>query len=182
MWPVVARLIEEGRPLRSVDIERHRDLQRRHEIVSTPTFVFLKNGEEVHRHVGILTEEQLLELCDSHLAERQNSGAKSKSIEETLGVGLTALDENPRELRGGPYRGGLRISSVAEGSPAEQAGLKRGDVLVGLDRWETTAAADVTFVLEQPDRKSEDSIKFYVVRDGETMFGRLEIDRSHLSL
>lgn len=176
MWPIVARRIEEGLPFKSVDIDRDQELRTGYKITSTPTFVFLKDGEEVHRHVGILTDEQLVELCRSHLSERRDSGSVFDSIEKALGLQFVPLGENPSELKGGNYRGGLKISSVAPGSPTEQAGLQRGDVLVGLDRWETIEPDDVTFVISRLDLKNHATLKFYVVRDGETLFGHLELE------
>lgn len=51
-----------------------------------------------------------------------------------LGIGLqaVAIPENLRERIGVPSRSGLMLLSVEEGSPAEQAGLQLGDILVSL--------------------------------------------------
>jgi serine protease Do len=62
--------------------------------------------------------------------------------------------------------GGLALTEVAPGSVAANAGLVRGDVLVGLHQWETLTADNVAFVLNHKDLASFLPLKFYVARDG----------------
>jgi S1-C subfamily serine protease len=47
--------------------------------------------------------------------------------------GMWRLDEIPMPLPGGPERPGVMVISVAEGSPAADAGLEHGDLVVSLD-------------------------------------------------
>lgn len=74
------------------------------------------------------------------------------------------------------YRGGIRITAVISNTPAKKAGIKAGDVLVGLATWETTSLADLAFVLKKFTESSDkDSVKFFVMRNGETMTGQMSI-------
>lgn len=74
------------------------------------------------------------------------------------------------------YRGGIRITSVVPNSPADKAGIEAGDILVGLETWETTSLADLAFVLKKlTESFDKDSVKFFVMRKGETMTGEMSI-------
>ena len=75
-----------------------------------------------------------------------------------------------------PYRGGLKITAVRPGSPAAQVGMRRDDVLVGLHVWETLSLKDVAYVFEHSALDDMNQLKFYIVRDGDAMFGHLPLE------
>lgn len=77
------------------------------------------------------------------------------------------------------YRGGFAIRDVREGSPASAAGIRKGDILVGIHKWEMLSSENVGFVLKQVDEgRVQSPLKFYVVRDGETMTGEIDLTGS----
>ncbi len=78
-------------------------------------------------------------------------------------------------MAGSRYRGGMRILKVRPQSPAAVNGMRRGDVLVGLHIWETITAENVSYVLEHPRFTTFNPLKFYILRDGDTLFGHLQI-------
>jgi S1-C subfamily serine protease len=57
--PTVARLERDGFPIRSVDVDRNRDLAQRFNVTAMPTFVLIVDGKEVDRHEGIMSESEL---------------------------------------------------------------------------------------------------------------------------
>jgi len=65
-------------------------------------------------------------------------------------------------------RGGLYVQSVLPGSPAAQASIQKGDILVGMNvgsrHWETIRADNILYVLRQPEAVQTQSALFYVVR------------------
>ena len=73
------------------------------------------------------------------------------------------------------YRGGLRVTGVRAGSPAQRRGIQNGDILVGLHVWETITLDNVAFVLSRPELGQLSPIKFYVLRAGQTLYGYLEV-------
>ncbi|MCA9030366.1 MAG: trypsin-like peptidase domain-containing protein [Planctomycetaceae bacterium] len=79
------------------------------------------------------------------------------------------------ELKDTNFRGGLRITEIIPGGPAEKAGIREGDILVGLHVYETLSHSNVMYVLEQYDFESEDGLKFYLLRNGETVYGNLKL-------
>jgi serine protease Do len=50
------------------------------------------------------------------------------------------------------------------------------DVLVGLHVWSTVSEQDVSFVIQNPQRTDFSPVKFYILRNGETLFGYLNLD------
>jgi serine protease Do len=85
------------------------------------------------------------------------------------------LGETHAELGhvGATLRGGLLIMEVNTESPAGKAGLKAGDILVGLHQWETVSIDNVAYVLKHPDLATFYPMRFYVVRNGQIHKGWL---------
>ncbi|TWT79913.1 putative periplasmic serine endoprotease DegP-like precursor [Planctomycetes bacterium CA13] len=73
------------------------------------------------------------------------------------------------------YRGGLYITSVRSGSPADQQGISAGDVLLGIHGWQTASLSDLAGILEHPEMQRGPRAKFYIVRKEQTLFGHLQI-------
>jgi serine protease Do len=73
------------------------------------------------------------------------------------------------------YRGGLYISAVRPGSPAEQQGILTGDVMLGIHGWQTASMKDLAGILEHPDIQRGPRAKFYLVRREQTLFGHIEL-------
>ena len=65
-------------------------------------------------------------------------------------------------------RGGLYVQSVLQGSPADQAAIQKGDILVGMNvgerHWETIRPDNILYVLRQPEVAQTQSALIYVVR------------------
>lgn len=104
--------------------------------------------------------------------------AAAESLEDRswslLGVKLNPLADKS-QLTGQPYRGGMQVLEVRAQSPAATNGIRPGDVLVGLHHWETVNEDNVEYVLTNPQLRSLSPLKFYIVRNGETLFGHFRI-------
>jgi serine protease Do len=65
-------------------------------------------------------------------------------------------------------RGGLYVQAVSPGSPAAQALIQKGDILVGINvgtrHWETIRADNILYVLRQPEAAQTGTALLYVVR------------------
>ncbi len=86
--------------------------------------------------------------------------ATSPSSSSSSGYGPyfgTIPDMTPRDF-------GLRITGVREGSPAEKAGLRAGDVIVEFDGREVSDIYAYTYALR--DKKPGDEVRVVVERDG----------------
>lgn len=74
------------------------------------------------------------------------------------------------------YRGGIRITSVLADSSAQKAGIKSGDILVGIGVWETVSQENLAFVFDKVFNSSDKNpVKFYILRKGETIWGHIDI-------
>ena len=95
-------------------------------------------------------------------------GVRAKPVAETM---MRRLNTRMRTK----YRGGLYITAVRPGSPAEQQGMLPGDVLLGIHGWQTASMNDLAGILEHPDIQRGPRAKFYLVRREQTLFGHMEL-------
>lgn len=62
MKPVVRQLQDEGFDIRTVDADKHQDKAIRYGIGAVPTFVLIRDGEEVRRTSGYMSAEELKQI------------------------------------------------------------------------------------------------------------------------
>ncbi len=79
-------------------------------------------------------------------------------------------------------RGGLYVQAVLPGSPAAEAAIQKGDILLGMKvgsrHWETIRPDNILYVLRQPETVSTQSALFYVVRKNEVQPRRISLGGS----
>ncbi|MBD3348495.1 MAG: PDZ domain-containing protein [Candidatus Eisenbacteria bacterium] len=81
-----------------------------------------------------------------------------------LGVSIQDLDADTREAKEiGSDVSGVFVASVYEGSPAEEAGIESGDVIIRLGSEETGSVDDLIDAID--DRKPGDDVEIEVLRD-----------------
>ena len=87
---------------------------------------------------------------------------------------------SPRQFQalGSRYRGGLRVSEVRSGGPGARQGIREGDVLVGMHIWETVSPENVSYILNRDDLDEIGPLKFYILRNQETLYGHLRVSTS----
>lgn len=86
--------------------------------------------------------------------------------------------ENQFPMAGLPYQGGMKVTAVRPQSQADVNGIRPGDILVGLHIWETVSNENIEYVLNHPQLQTLGPLKFYIVRDGGTLFGHFRMDPS----
>ena len=95
---------------------------------------------------------------------------------EMLGLRLTTIDERDRELIAGRYRGGMKVSLVRSGSAAARFGIRNGDVLLGLNSYETLNADSLKFILDDSHIQRNGVMPFRIIRQGiGPMEGRMDV-------
>lgn len=87
-------------------------------------------------------------------------------------VGLTLTDEIARYYSL-PVGHGVIVTKVAEGSPAEFAGMTEGDIILEVDNLETRSIEDL--VREIRKRKVGDKIRVFALRNGREHFFELKL-------
>ncbi|TWU36016.1 trypsin-like peptidase domain-containing protein [Novipirellula artificiosorum] len=73
------------------------------------------------------------------------------------------------------YRGGLYITAVRPGSPADQQSIVPGDVMIGIHGWQTSNLADLAEIFDHPDMQRGPRAKFFIVRQEQTLFGHMQL-------
>jgi len=100
-----------------------------------------------------------------------NNAVRSEKPWDSLGMRLLPLAKGDNRLTGLPYTGGMMVTEVRKESPASQSGIRKGDILVGLSSYETVKENDVNYVLSHADNRGASPLKFYIVRERDTLFG-----------
>jgi serine protease Do len=88
-----------------------------------------------------------------------------------LGVKLNPVGAEMVAKANPQLHGGLLVTDVLVGSAAANAGIQKGDILVGLHLWETLNADNVAYVLNHKDFATFQPLQFYLSRDGKLRNG-----------
>jgi serine protease Do len=135
-------------------------------------------GERValrYRH-GTMVKTAELPLETGRVAAIEQTGnAASDMAWRKLGLRLRPVGSDSVARSYPQFRGGLSVTDVRSDSPAERAGVQRGDILVGLHKFEMLSNDHVHFVLNHPDAATFQPLKFYVLRGTELQSGKLQL-------
>ncbi len=89
---------------------------------------------------------------------------EKKAVKPFLGIVTSNIDEETREALDYKGKTGILITEVVEGTGAEKAGLKHGDILIEMEGKEITEVGQPGKIISE--MKPGDKIKFVVIRDG----------------
>ena len=93
---------------------------------------------------------------------------------ELPGLMLASVDGEAVARVNRQLHGGLEVVGVDAEGVAARAGIRRGDILVGLHQWETLTVDNVAYVLTHPDLPSLNPLSFHIVRSGQIRRGWLQ--------
>ncbi len=128
-------------------------------------------GEEVD--IEVQRDGQVTELS---IVLAEGAGQRSTVSDlawTTLGMRLEPIAASAFRKYQTRYRGGLKVLAVRADSPAFEHGIRRGDILVGMHKWETISQDNVAYILNSAEFKSTQPFKFYILRGTETLFGTM---------
>ncbi len=92
---------------------------------------------------------------------------------ETLGLRLDPIPSTTFRKYHTRYRGGLKVIAVRDESPAFEHGIRRGDILVGMHKWETISQDNISYILSSAEFKATQPFKFYILRGSDTLYGTM---------
>lgn len=93
-----------------------------------------------------------------------------------LGIRVASLSDRERRQLPSRYNGGMKILFVRSGSRGARFGLRNGDILVGLDGYETLGEANLKFVLGSERLKDMSQLSFQIVRNGNrALMGKIDL-------
>jgi serine protease Do len=90
-----------------------------------------------------------------------------------LGLRLTTVAPESVSRVNRQLNGGLEVTDLGADGTAAKAGIKKGDILVGLHQWETLSLDNVTYVLNHPELQTFNPLSFYVLRGGQVRKGTI---------
>ncbi len=104
----------------------------------------------------------------AHSITLNDSGSKELDVVsmawEQLGVRLSVVPAASIAGAGEDYKGGLKITDVRPGSPADRVHLQPGDVIVGVMDWQTPKLESLAWIMANANFRTAGSSKYYLVR------------------
>jgi serine protease Do len=127
-----------------------------------------------YRHNG--TEKTVQVALESGRAggSEQAGNTAADFIWQKLGLRLRPVAADLVKRSMPQFRGGLMVTDVRPDSPAERSGVQRGDILVGLHKFEMLSNDNVHYVLNQPEAIGLQPLKFYVLRNNQLQDGKFQ--------
>jgi serine protease Do len=127
------------------------------ELIGINTAIFTRSGG--YMGIGFAIPSNMAKSIQASLTQH------GKVIRGWLGVSIQDLTPDLQEQFDAPDQRGVLVSDVVEGSPAEEGGLKRGDIIRKYDSYEVNDSRHLrSLVAEtQPDA----SVTIKVLRDGD---------------
>ncbi len=113
--------------------------------------------------------------------QQRNISSKSNSVEsrtwDLLGMTFEAEPSSTFSKRNSSYRGGMRVVDIRNDGPAAEKGIREGDILVGMHRWETASEDDIEYIVNVKSKElaNLNGVKFYVLRGNETLYGEMRV-------
>lgn len=141
----------------------------------------IEPGQRIGLNVRRGDEQTSVELQASEPAYASDPRGIAARIWSVVGIQAEPLSAAAvRQLNGRlriekPYKGGLRITAVRPGSPADRQLIRGGDVLLGIHGWQTASIDDLDLILRSPEMKSSSQAEFYIVRRDQTLVGHLRL-------
>lgn len=99
-----------------------------------------------------------------------------KSNKPKLGLQLIELNPELGEYFQSPTKKGMLVKKVEKDSPADKAGIKTGDVIIGIGMESVEDLHDITSALKE--YKNGDKVELTIIRKGEKIKIPVEIDQS----
>ena len=134
-------------------------------------------GDELRMTVMRNGTETSLNLVLGEPANQEQSVAERAW--QVLGLRLISSPTQTVRQLSSRYRGGMRVTAVRTGSPASREGIRNGDILVGLHKWETISLDNIAYILDSDEFGTAQPAKFYILRGNETLFGQLRVSQAN---
>jgi serine protease Do len=139
-------------------------------------FLDRRSGDSVPVVVRRGDQEERTELALGGGGERvvrAQSTSSSDVIWTKLGLQLQAVAGDTVTRVNRQLNGGLEVTDLHADGPAAKAGIRKGDILVGLHSYETLSADNVVYVLSHPDLANFYPLSFYILRSGQVRKGSM---------
>jgi serine protease Do len=112
-------------------------------------------------------EQQLALILQPSLS----AGSPNDLAWRRLGVRLAPAPADVLARAGSKLNGGLLVTEVNLDGPGYRSGIQRGDVLVGLHKWETIDLESIRYVFEHQELATFYPLKLFLLRGGQVQKG-----------
>jgi serine protease Do len=143
----------------SIDVERAYLDRKANESIA---FVVRRQGEEKKLDVALVSGDRAIQTVSAVDVVWQKLGMQLAPVAPEL---VTRFNSE--------LRGGLEVTAVSASGAAARAGIRKGDILVGLQQYETISLDNVTYVLNLPEVAGAGPLPFYILRGGQVRQGKL---------
>ncbi|HMO13783.1 MAG TPA: trypsin-like peptidase domain-containing protein [Pirellulaceae bacterium] len=122
-----------------------------------------------------------VELCRNSTPLQFALSAKPVKVGEgdivwsALGIKLRRVERPGYERLHPEYRYGLQVDEVRANSQAYSEGIRVGDIIVIMDRFQTESIENVQYILNQPNVANGNPFEFYIFRGSESLKGTLRM-------
>jgi serine protease Do len=132
----------------------------------TLPFVVQRDGHQIS--VAVTTSAPSLNNDDAAALAWQVIGVKLQPVPN---IAMQRINTRVKQS----YRGGLYVTDVRSGSPAETYGLQVGDVLIGLHGWSTASMPELQGIIQKASEQDQLQGKFVIIRSDQPMYGHLKM-------
>jgi serine protease Do len=139
----------------------------------------VKPGEQAKLDVLQDGQPKSLEAAVTAMPNQETADAGQGNAEAhpTVGLGLAPLSPDMRaQLNLPEHLKGAVVAQVAPGSPADQAGLQQGDVILGVGDRSVSSAEQAAHAIRDAARRGH-SLALRVFRDGHTQFVGIDLNK-----
>lgn len=111
-------------------------------------------------------------------ADTRNLSEVRQNVLNLLGMHLESLPTDDLRRLQKTHNGGLRVASIRTGSRAERHGIRVGDILLGLDGFETLDDRNLKFILQDSRVRRLETLSFQIHREGRgALVGHMDLRR-----
>ena len=126
------------------------------------TIVLRRAGKEVRSEMVLTSHEKMTQQRTTN-----------EMVWGRLGLKLVPVPVDQMSPDNKQLHGGLAVTTINNDGVASKAGIRKGDILVGLHHWETVSIDNVAFVLNHPELPTFSPLSFYILRAGQIRKGTI---------
>jgi len=138
------------------------------------SFAVERGTQPVDLQIGL--ENKPANLNQSTLKTSLKTAVVDSPAWSKMGMNVTPVDSDHIQGMDGKFRGGLQVVAVKRGGLADQEGIQKDDILVGIHVWETISQDNLLYIMNDADFKESTRVPFYVVRKGKTLEGEFDVE------
>lgn len=157
---------------RALDLERAMLGKRAGERLSVSV---LRGGDPIDMELAVARRGATVRTASNPTPSKRPVSDTADKAWHVLGMSLDEEPSSTFDKSRSRYRGGMRVVDVRSDGPAATKGIRAGDILVGMHRWETASDEDIRYIVNNKTLANMPAVKFYILRGDETLYGEMHV-------